>query len=88
MHKAILAIVLLVQAPHLFSQSLKDLTFGEDNTFEVATWNLEWFPKNNQITIDSVALIIQSLKIDVMAIQEIDDGLSFNTLKNSLPGCS
>lgn len=68
------------------AQNLQDLSFGEDSTFEVATWNLEWFPKNGQTTIDSVALIIQSLEIDVFAIQEIDDGIQFNVLINSLPG--
>ena len=68
------------------AQNLQDLSFGEDSTFEVASWNLEWFPKNGQTTIDSVALIIQSLEIDVIAIQEIDDGIQFNVLVNSLAG--
>ena len=29
----------------LQAQSLKDLTFGEVGSFEVITWNLEFFPK-------------------------------------------
>ena len=28
----------------LFSQDLEDLSFGEDNSLDIATWNIEWFP--------------------------------------------
>ena len=60
-----------------FGQSLNDLFFGESDAFEAVTWNLEFFPKNNQTTIDSTALAISRLDADVFALQEIDDVNAF-----------
>jgi len=48
-------------AATLVAQDLEDLSFGDDNSLDVATWNIEWFPKNNQITIDYVTEIINLL---------------------------
>ena len=62
------------------SQSLSDLSFGTDDTFEVMTWNIEWFPKNGQTTVDSVSAIIQSLDIDLYAFQEITDTTLFKQM--------
>ena len=58
----------LVQA-----QSLSNLSFGTDSTFEVVSWNIEWFPKNGQTSVNAVGEIIGALDIDVWALQEIDD---------------
>ncbi len=58
----------LVQA-----QSLSNLSFGTDSTFEVVSWNIEWFPKNSQTSVNAVGEIIEALDIDVWALQEIDD---------------
>ena len=44
---------------NVHAQSLSDLSFGTDSTFEVLTWNIEWFPKNGQSTADSVKQIIK-----------------------------
>ena len=33
------------------AQSLDNLSFGSQNTFEIMTWNIETFPKNGQISI-------------------------------------
>jgi len=68
----------------LFSQSLNDLSFGEEGSFEAISWNLEFFPKNDQITIDSTALAISQLQADVLALQEIDDISAFQQLDASL----
>ncbi|OYT15456.1 MAG: hypothetical protein B7C24_12990 [Bacteroidetes bacterium 4572_77] len=65
-------------------QKLEDLSFGTDSTFEVMTWNIEWFPKNGQITVDYVKEILESLNIDLIAIQEIDDTIAFRQLTTSL----
>lgn len=67
-----------------FAQSLKDLSFGTDSTFEVITWNIEHFPKNGKTTIDSVIQIIKALDVDVVALQEIDDKTKFIQLTDSL----
>ena len=65
-------------------QSLEDLSFGTDTTFEVMTWNIEWFPKNGEITIDYVTQIIEALDIDLLAIQEVDDISAFEQMIDSL----
>ena len=67
------------------AQDLDDLNFGTDETFEVMTWNIEWFPKNDQITVDYVTQIIQALDIDILAIQEVDDTDIFDQMLNGLP---
>ena len=35
------------------------------------TWNINWFPKKWNTTIDYIAEIIGTLDIDVLAIQEL-----------------
>ena len=70
---------------NLSGQDLDELYFGTDETFEVMTWNIEWFPKNNQITVDYVTQIIQALDVDILAIQEVDDTDMFNQMLNGLP---
>ena len=70
------------------SQDLEDLSFGDDNSLDVATWNIEWFPKNNQITIDYVTEIINLLDLDILAIQEVDDITMFDQMLDSLPAYS
>ena len=72
----------------LFAQDLEDLSFGDDNSLDVATWNIEWFPKNNQITIDYVTEIINLLDLDILAIQEVDDITMFDQMLDSLPAYS
>jgi endonuclease/exonuclease/phosphatase family metal-dependent hydrolase len=80
-----LTILTLFISTITFGQSLNDLSFGESDAFEAVTWNLEFFPKNNQTTIDSSALAISRLDADVFALQEIDDVNAFQQLANSLP---
>lgn len=46
------------------------LSFGTDSTFEVITWNLEYFPKSSE-TVNRVAEIIFLLNPDVLGFQEI-----------------
>lgn len=70
----------------LSSQSLSDITFGTDSTFEVVTWNIEWFPKNGSLTVDSVGKIIRSLDVDLLGLQEIDDTTLCRQMIDSLPG--
>ncbi len=67
----IFAVYFLVVA--LPAQDLEDLSFGDENSLDIATWNIEWFPKNNQITVNYVTDIITLLDLDVLAIQELDD---------------
>lgn len=56
-----------------YSQSLDDLSFGSDNSFEVVTWNIENFPKNKPLTLQYVLAIIEAMDADIIAIQEIQN---------------
>jgi len=78
--------LLLISAQLLNAQSLEDLHFGTDSTFEVISWNIEWFPKNGQVTADSVKKIIQRLAADVYALQEIDDTTLLKQVVSTIPG--
>ena len=55
-----LTLLFLFISSFTFSQSLSDLVFGGEGSFEVVTWNLEFFPKNNQTTIDSTSVAMAS----------------------------
>ena len=66
------------------AQNVEDLSFGTDSTFEIITWNIEWFPKNGQTTVDYVTEIIQALEVDIFAIQEVDDTTMLNDMLENL----
>lgn len=59
---------------------------GQQSTFELATWNIEWFPKSGENTISYVKTIIQNLDVDLIAVEEIASVSSFNALVDSLHG--
>ena len=61
------------------------MSFGDDFSLDIATWNIEWFPKNNQVTINYIVEIINHLDLDILAIQEIDNILLFDQMLDSLP---
>jgi endonuclease/exonuclease/phosphatase family metal-dependent hydrolase len=87
-HKILPTLSILLLSGQLYSQSLSDITFGTDSTFEVVTWNIEWFPKNGTITVDSVSKIIEALDVDLIGIQEVDDTTVCRQMINDLPGYS
>jgi exonuclease III len=76
----------LIFVSGLHSQNFEELSFGTDTTFEVMTWNIEWFPKNGQTTVNNVKQIIEALDVDIIALQEIDDKTVFHNMINDLPG--
>jgi len=66
------------------AQSIEDLSFGTDSTFEVMTWNIEWMPKNGQTTVEYLVEIIEALDVDLLAIQEVDNISVFEQMLESL----
>ncbi len=68
----------------VFSQDLEDLSFGDDSSLDIATWNIEWFPKNGQTTIDYVVQILNQLDLDILAMQELDDQELFDQMVEDL----
>ncbi len=73
-----------VVSQKLSALSLENLYFGTDNSLEVITWNVQNFPRNNDITISSIARAIQALDIDIIALQEIESSTGFSALIDSL----
>ena len=72
----------------IIAQDLEDLSFGDEHSLDIATWNIEWFPKNNQITVDYVIEIVNSLEFDILGIQELNDTTMFNEMLGFLPSYS
>jgi len=60
------------------------MSFGTDSTFEVVSWNLEWYPKNGTNTLDSVRKVIEAIDVDVIACQEISDTTLLKQMVDSL----
>jgi len=59
---------------------------GTEETFDMATWNVREFPRQGQRTIDTLAILIQDLQLDLIAMQEITDTLAFQDLVSQLDG--
>ena len=78
-----ISVVLLLNIV-IFSQDLEDLSFGDDNSLDIATWNIEWFPKNGQATVEYVTQILQQLDLDILAMQELDNKDMFDQMFNEL----
>ncbi len=84
MKKILLILFVMVYATN--AQGLSQMTFGSESTLDIITWNIEWFPKNGQTTVDSVRAILDALDADIYALQEIDDTTKFKAMVNSLDG--
>ncbi|MBD77594.1 MAG: hypothetical protein CL840_01470 [Crocinitomicaceae bacterium] len=71
--------LILISFSYVQAQNLSFLQFGSDSSLDIATWNIERFPKRGQTTVDSVAQIMKAAEIDVWGLQEIND---LNELRN------
>jgi len=58
---------------------------NQDSHLEIATWNMEWFPKSNDSTTTAVAEIMQKLNADIYAVQEIGSLSKFAAMMDLLP---
>ncbi|MDG5766588.1 T9SS type A sorting domain-containing protein [Balneolales bacterium ANBcel1] len=60
-------------------------------TFDVVTWNIEWFgdatrgPSDNELQFNNVVEIIQTMQPDLIGVQEIADQAQFDRLMDELP---
>ena len=77
--------IFLVSSQILSAQTLNDLYFGTDTTFDIISWNIEWFPKNNN-TASQVQEILTRLEADVYALQEIEDTTLLKQVVSNIPG--
>ncbi len=80
-----------------YEPSGDDLNIPKDQTFDVTTWNIEWFgdennspaagdPNADSIQKDSVKSIINLLESDIIAVQEITDTTLFSQMVSEIPG--
>ena len=60
------------------------LKLGSENTLDIMTWNIEFFPKQDNETVDYVDSLITSSNIDIIALQEISSDGYFTQLINEL----
>jgi len=60
-------------------------SFNRDDFLDVATWNMEWFPKSKDSTITAVAEIMQKVNADIYAVQEIGSLKQFAAMMDLLP---
>lgn len=84
LQKSIILVFFLAYGHNSFAQNFPDLHFGTDETLDIVTWNIEWFPKDGQTTITNVRNIIKALDAEVIAVQEIDVKSSFQQLIDEL----
>ena len=77
--------IILISSQTLLSQTLNDLQFGTDSTFDIISWNIEWFPKNNN-TAGEVQEILTNLNADIYALQEIEDTMLLKQVVSNIPG--
>ena len=77
--------VLLISSQFLIAQNLNNLSFGTDSTFDIISWNIEWFPKNNS-TASYVETILSKLEADIYALQEINDTTLLKQVTSNILG--
>jgi len=58
---------------------------GALQSFEMATWNIEHFPKAGSNTIKDVKAIIKQLDVDLIAVEEISDSSALNGMLSDIP---
>jgi len=81
--------LILVSCNKQVSDAVEDLPkinipkYGEENTLEIASWNIQLFPKHGN-TVSDVKEMILDLDIDLYAVQEINDAPQFQNLLDSL----
>ena len=68
------------------SQNFDGLEFGTDSTLEIISWNIEWFPNNENTTPGYIEEIIYNLNADIFALQEIDDTTLLKQSISNIPG--
>ncbi len=73
-------------ARELLDPEDKSHTIGSDTTLDIATWNIENFPKQSGKTVDYIQALTDTMDVDIIALQEIGDGEYFNSLVSQLSG--
>ena len=75
----IIFIISCAENKNIFTSS-NSIQLGTESTLDVITWNIENFPKQNDITIDYLVKLINSMNVDIIALQEIGNSSYFRKL--------
>lgn len=76
----------------IFDTSIQEIS--KDSTFDVVTWNIEWFgsstngPEDIELQLNNVIKVVETLDADLYAFQEIVDKPLFFALNDSLENYS
>ncbi len=70
--------------PGVFAQNLVQPR-GSDSTFDLVTWNVHEFYSDFR-RLDTLAILVSNLDVDMVAFQEIADTIAFAGLLQRLPG--
>ena len=54
--------------------------FGSSDNLNIITWNIEHFPKEDELTIQYLSEAILLMNVDIIALQEIESSVAFNDL--------
>ena len=87
---AIISFLLLCHPAYALSDNEDRSHIPSSKTFDVVTWNIEWFgdksrgPSDTELQFQNVVQIIDSLQADLIGVQEIYDGEQFERLLDSL----
>ena len=62
------------------------IQLGYESTLDIVTWNIKNFPKQGYTTIDFIVELIDSMDVDIIALQEIGSESDLNNLVSKLDG--
>lgn len=86
--RATIQVVLVFACLNLNAQNFPKL--GSDTLLDVATWNVEWLgsstngPADEATQYNNVLALINKTELDVIALQEVSDASTYNTLSLAL----
>ena len=78
--------ILILSSCTLFdddNETSQEIFAGSELTLDIVSWNIENFPKNDS-TVDFLFPIIDSLNVDIIALQEIESTIALNNLTENL----
>lgn len=86
--RATIQVVLFFACLNLNAQNFPKL--GSDTLLDVATWNVEWLgstsggPSDETTQYNNVLALLNKTELDVIALQEVSDASTYNTLSLAL----
>lgn len=67
------------------TELMDGLSFGDDTTVDIVTWNIQTFPRQGTDTVEYLAEAIRRIEPDLLALQEIESAARFADLLELLP---